>query len=175
MALSTTLPEMVHLLSALAMAATHTRHIMQINLFMSFSPFCFKSYYFIFPLDRFPPKKFNSLPSRSGKYCVRSSPITLIIPITPPPVNLPIRKICIPCLSAEDAYFPFRFVFLKLRQLSARADSTRRAGVGTCAAVNAYIGVDAVDVALRDCTCGALVNASTASNAVITNYISHFR
>ena len=61
-----------------------------------------------------------------------------------------------------------------LNNLCTRADSTRGASVCTSAAIYAYIRVNRIDLALRDSASGALIDASTASNAVITNYISHF-
>lgn len=43
-----------------------------------------------------------------------------------------------------------------------------------CAALGASFGIDVVDIAFGDSANGAFVNTRTASNAVVTNYISHF-
>ena len=54
-------------------------------------------------------------------------------------------------------------------------DSFRRASISACAAFRAHVGVDMVDVTLRDSPNRAFVDASAASNAIVTNYVSHFR
>jgi len=60
-----------------------------------------------------------------------------------------------------------------LVSLLLEADSAAGASVGTGAALGAFVGVDAVDVALRDSANGTFVDAGAACNAVITNYVSH--
>ena len=53
------------------------------------------------------------------------------------------------------------------------ADSATGTSVGTGAALGALIGVDAVDVALRDCANGTFVDTCATGNTVIANYVSH--
>ena len=57
--------------------------------------------------------------------------------------------------------------------LSGQSDSARGASVSAGAALCALVGVDAVDVAFSDGANGTFVDASAASDAVFTNYISH--
>jgi len=54
-----------------------------------------------------------------------------------------------------------------------KADSAGGASVSASATLGALVGVDAIDVALRDSANGAFVDAGATSNAVGTNYISH--
>ena len=54
------------------------------------------------------------------------------------------------------------------------ADSARGASVSASATFCALIRVDYIDVALGDSSYGTFVDASAASDAVITNYVSHF-
>ena len=54
-------------------------------------------------------------------------------------------------------------------------DSFRRASVCASAAFCTHVGVDVIDVTLRDSPNRAFVDASAASNAIVTNYVSHFR
>ena len=56
---------------------------------------------------------------------------------------------------------------------SRQTDGAGGASVCTSAALGAFVGVDAVDIAFRDGANGTFVNASAASNAVFTNYVSH--
>ena len=53
-------------------------------------------------------------------------------------------------------------------------DSIVRASASAGAATNALIWVNDVDVSLGDSANRAFVDASAASDAVITNYVSHF-
>ena len=62
-------------------------------------------------------------------------------------------------------------MFLRLRL--GKGDSARGASIGTCATLRAFVGIDAIDIAFRDSANGAFINASAASNAVFTNYVSH--
>ena len=59
------------------------------------------------------------------------------------------------------------------QNLIGEADCLVRAYRSACSAFSALVRVDFVDIALRDSAHGALVNTCTASNAVITNYVSH--
>ena len=59
------------------------------------------------------------------------------------------------------------------QNLLGEADSLVRAYRSASTALCALVRIDFVDVALRDCANGALVDTCTASNAVITNYVSH--
>ena len=53
-------------------------------------------------------------------------------------------------------------------------DSLRRTSVGACTAIYAEIGVDNIlGIAFRDCLRGAFVNASTALDTVVIDYVSH--
>jgi hypothetical protein len=53
-------------------------------------------------------------------------------------------------------------------------DSLRGASVSACTAVYAEIGVDYIlGIAFRDSLRRTLVNASTALDAVVINYVSH--
>ena len=52
-------------------------------------------------------------------------------------------------------------------------DSTAGARICAGAAGNADIGVDGVLFAFRDSAGGAFVDAGAASDAVVTNYVSH--
>ena len=54
------------------------------------------------------------------------------------------------------------------------ADGAAGACVSAGATLGALVGVDAVDVALRDSANGTFVNASATGNTVVTNYVSHF-
>ena len=58
--------------------------------------------------------------------------------------------------------------------LFAQVDSLRGANTCTSAALGAGFGVDRILVTFRDCAYRTLVNASSASDAVVTNYVSHF-
>ena len=66
-----------------------------------------------------------------------------------------------------------RPVLLLLNCGLAEADSARGASVSAGATLGALVGIDAVDVAFRDSANGTFVDASAASNAVFTNYVSH--
>ena len=57
--------------------------------------------------------------------------------------------------------------------LFARVDSTGGASVGASAAINAFIGIDFVDIAFRDSVGGTFAHASAASNTIIANNVSH--
>ena len=54
-------------------------------------------------------------------------------------------------------------------------DGALRADTGASAAVDTGVGIDFVDVAGRDCSHRAFVDASTASNAVFSDFVSHCR
>ena len=58
-------------------------------------------------------------------------------------------------------------------RLLAQADSLRGANISACAALCAHIGVDRILFAFRDSARRTLVNTCTASDAVVTNYVSH--
>ena len=53
-------------------------------------------------------------------------------------------------------------------------DGTRGASVGAGAAASAGVGVNFVDVALGDSSDGALVDAGTACNTDVSDFVSHF-
>lgn len=72
--------------------------------------------------------------------------------------RLAVGRLCLSCAAA---------------MLFARSDSSRGADVGACAAVYADAWVDAVFFAFRDCARRTFVNARAASNAVVSNYVSH--
>ena len=59
-------------------------------------------------------------------------------------------------------------------QALGQADGAGGASISAGAALCALVGVDAVDIALGDCSNGAFVDAGAASNAVFANYVSHF-
>ena len=61
------------------------------------------------------------------------------------------------------------FEVVSLRQ----ADSLVRTNACACSALCAEIGINRIDVALRDSLNGALANTCTASNAVFSNYVCH--
>jgi hypothetical protein len=44
---------------------------------------------------------------------------------------------------------------------------------GTCTTVEAFVGIDYIDIALRDSLSGALTDTRTASNALVCNNVSH--
>lgn len=52
-------------------------------------------------------------------------------------------------------------------------DSARGTCVCACAALSALIGINGVDVTLRNCTNRAFVNTCAASNAIFANLVSH--
>jgi hypothetical protein len=52
-------------------------------------------------------------------------------------------------------------------------DGAGGTSVGTGAALGALIGVDRIDITLRDSANGAFVDTSAASYAVFTNFVSH--
>jgi methylaspartate ammonia-lyase len=53
-------------------------------------------------------------------------------------------------------------------------DSLNRANISTSTTIGAYFGINLIDIALRYCLNRALVNAATASSAIITNFVCHF-
>ena len=59
-------------------------------------------------------------------------------------------------------------------RLISQVNSLRGANTCTSAALGAGFGVDRILVTFRDCAYRTLVNASSASDAVVTNYVSHF-
>ena len=59
------------------------------------------------------------------------------------------------------------------QNLLGEADCLVRAYRSASTALCALVRIDFVDVALRDSANGALIDTCTASNAVITNYVSH--
>ena len=52
-------------------------------------------------------------------------------------------------------------------------DCLRRTNISASAALCANIGIDRILFAFRDCARRTLVNTCTASDAVVTNYVSH--
>ncbi len=65
-------------------------------------------------------------------------------------------------------------VFFDVRRLSiAGSDCVRRANLCAAAAVDAGVRIDVIDFAFADCLYRANGLTSTASNAVVTNYICH--
>lgn len=54
-----------------------------------------------------------------------------------------------------------------------KADSLVGTNISASAALSAGIRVDGVDVTLGDCSYRAFVNTCTASDTVVTNYVSH--
>lgn len=52
-------------------------------------------------------------------------------------------------------------------------DGTLRARVSACAAVDAGVRIDFVDVALGNCADRAFIDAGSASYAVLCNFVSH--
>jgi hypothetical protein len=64
------------------------------------------------------------------------------------------------------------FLFFLLL-FSLERDGAGGASVGTGAALGALIGIDGVDIALRDSTNGTFVDTSAACYAVFTNFVSH--
>lgn len=66
-----------------------------------------------------------------------------------------------------------KFLCASERLLFARSDGARGANIGASAAIYADSGVDGVLFAFRDGAGGAFVDAGAASDAVVTNYVSH--
>ena len=58
-------------------------------------------------------------------------------------------------------------------ELFARSDSARGANISASAAINTNVRVDRILFAFRDSTRRAFVDAGTACDAVVTNYVSH--
>ena len=54
-----------------------------------------------------------------------------------------------------------------------KADSLGRTNISAGAALGASIGVDGILVALGDSSSGAFINTCTASDTIVTNYVSH--
>ena len=52
-------------------------------------------------------------------------------------------------------------------------DSVVGTYTGTCTAIETFVSIDFVDVALRDSLYGTLADTRTASNAVVCNNVSH--
>jgi hypothetical protein len=48
------------------------------------------------------------------------------------------------------------------------------ANISACTTIGAGIRIDFVDIAFRYCFYRALINASSASCAIFTNFVSHF-
>lgn len=65
------------------------------------------------------------------------------------------------------------WVGLSARGLFAGDDSVVGANAGAGAAVDAGVGIDHVDIALRDCAGGALGKTCAACNAAVGDYICH--
>ena len=74
-----------------------------------------------------------------------------------------IKKLCF-----GRAFYSFHFC-----GLFTRVDSTSGASIGASTAINAFVGVDFVDIAFGDSVGGTFAHAGTASNAVIANNVSH--
>mgnify|MGYP001492303351 CR=1 FL=1 len=53
-------------------------------------------------------------------------------------------------------------------------NSLNRAYIYTGTAIGAYIGIDFINVAFSYCFYGALINACSASGAIVINFVSHF-
>ena len=64
------------------------------------------------------------------------------------------------------------FIFLALR-LFARVNSTGGASVGASAAVEAFFGIDFVDIAFRNSAGRTFAHTRSASNTIVTDYVSH--
>lgn len=64
-------------------------------------------------------------------------------------------------------------VLVALTDCLSLGDSTAGANICAAAAGNAYIGVDGVLFALADSAGRACVDAGSASNAIVTNNVSH--
>ena len=80
------------------------------------------------------------------------------------------------CLATLCSVYAWQFEWVKLTcadELFARSNSTRGANICASAAVNTNVRVDWVLFAFWDCTWRTFVDASTACNAVVTNYVSH--
>ncbi len=60
-----------------------------------------------------------------------------------------------------------------MEDLLRKADCLVGANRSACAALCALVGVDVIDVALRDSSYWALVDASSACDTVVTNYVCH--
>lgn len=73
----------------------------------------------------------------------------------------------------KKAPFYRGFFFFFCCGLFTRVDSTSGASIGTSTAINAFVGVDFVDIAFGDSVGGTFAHAGTASNAVIANNVSH--
>ena len=52
-------------------------------------------------------------------------------------------------------------------------DSAGRTSSSACAAIDASISVDRVDIALRDCAYGTLIDASATSYTAVSDYVCH--
>ena len=80
------------------------------------------------------------------------------------------------CLATLCSVYAWQFEWVKLTcadELFAWSNSTRGANICASAAVNTNVRVDWVLFAFWDCTWRTFVDASTACNAVVTNYVSH--
>ena len=65
------------------------------------------------------------------------------------------------------------FFFLCFYRLFIQSDSFARASACASATLDAFIGIDFVDVTFGDGTDGALIHAGTASSTFVRNFVSH--
>ena len=71
----------------------------------------------------------------------------------------------------EAAFLDFSFLIV----LFSRVNCFRRTNICASTALCASFGVDRILVTFRDSAYWTLVDASAASNTIVTNYVSHFR
>lgn len=64
-------------------------------------------------------------------------------------------------------------LFFAIARLFAGDDSLAGANLCAAAALDASIGIDVIDVAFRDSLYGTYGETSAASNALISDYVSH--
>jgi hypothetical protein len=62
---------------------------------------------------------------------------------------------------------------VELRVYLFRLDGFGRADVGAGPTVGTYVGVDAIDVSFGDRSYGTLVDAGSAGNTVVSDYVCH--
>ena len=66
------------------------------------------------------------------------------------------------------------FLFLKGNLLFSRMNCFRRTNIRASTALCTSFRIDRIDIAFRDSAYRTLIDASTASNTIVTNYVSHF-
>lgn len=79
------------------------------------------------------------------------------------PVSVSVIFLCVPAVHTA----------VGVLRLFAGDDSLARAYLRARTAVNAGIGIDVVDVTLRDCAHGANRETSAASDTRVSDYVSH--